>query len=326
MSQSLPPRQPSAPQPSRAAGAPSQGQQRPANADFSRPGAIDLSKIAAAAPGDPQGSSAGSGSYTVDVTEAELNDVIQQSVNYPVILALLSPNDPGSNQLRGMLNRLADEAAGRWLLAVVDVDTQQRIAQALQVTAIPTVLALLGGQAIPLFQGTADEQQVRGVLDQVLASAVANGVAGHVKPVSHGQAGPDPRFAAADDAMEAEDYQRAADEFGKLLAANPKDSEAAAGKATATMMARSANVDAQAALDASSADPANLDAALTASDVDMIAGRPKAAFDRLIALIRTTAGDDRDRVRARILELFETMDQTDPELLSARRALGAALY
>ncbi|AJQ90834.1 tetratricopeptide repeat protein [Propionibacterium freudenreichii] len=330
MSQPLTPRQPSGPQgPARGqSSAAPQGHAPSAHSDFSRPGAIDLSKIAATSPAAPQPGQAGAstGSYVVDVTEAELNDVIQQSVNYPVILALLSANDPGSNQLRSMLTRLADESAGRWLLAVVDIDTQPRIAQALQVTAIPTVLALLAGQAIPLFQGTADGAQVRGVLEQVMASAVANGVAGHVKPVSHGEAGPDPRFAAADTAMEAEDYDRAADEFGKLLAANPKDSEAAAGQATARLMSRAANADPEATLAAAKAAPDDVPAAMAASDVDMIAGRPKDAFGRLIGLIRTTAGDERDAVRTRLLELFETMDQADPELLAARRALGAALY
>ncbi len=324
MSQPLTPQhapgQHSAPVP--ASGQPGSG----SNADFSRPGTIDLSRIAAQPAPTPNGAPASSGSYTVEVTEAELNDVIQQSVNYPVILALLSANDPGSTQLRGLLTRLSDEAAGRWLLAVVDVDSQQRIAQALQVTAIPTVLALLAGQALPLFQGTADETQVRGVLEQVLASAVANGVAGHVTPVSRPDAGPDPRFNAAHEAMEAEDYEQAAIEFGALLKANPKDHEAAAGQATARLMARAGALDPETAHADALSDPTDVDAAMKAADVDMIAGRAAEAFDRLINLVRTTAGDQREAVRTRILELFETMDQTDPQLLNARRALGAALY
>lgn len=309
----------------RRAAAPTTGAGTPSNADFSRPGAIDLSQFAAAnAPGDA--GAAAPGDYSVEVTEQELNDVVQQSLNYPVILALLSPADPGCATVRATLEKLADRGSGRWLLATVDVNAQPRIAQALHANAVPTVVALLGGQAMPLFQGTADEQQISGVIDQVLASAVANGVAGRVTPRKHPESGPDPRFAAADDAMQKGDYATARDEFDKLLRANPKDSDAAAGKATAELLVRSADSDLNAVVHAADADPHNVDKALVAADAQLVVGQTQQGLDRLIALIRTTAGDERETLRRRVLELFETLDPADPALLAARRALGAALY
>ncbi|MFT8394593.1 co-chaperone YbbN [Propionibacterium sp.] len=295
------------------------------HADFSRPGAIDLSQIAAQSPAPSSGPTS-AGDYTLEVTEKELNEVIQQSMNYPVVLALLSASDPGCATLKTTLSTLADQGSGRWLLATVDVDAQPQIAQALHVSAVPTVIALIGGQALPLFQGTADQAQVKGVIDQVLASAVANGIAGHVTPKAHPESGPDPRFAAADAAMEKGDFELARDEFDKLLTANPRDTEAAAGRATAALLARSAGSDLDAAVAAADAAPGDVSKALTAADAQMVVGQTQAALDRLIALIRTTAGDDRELLRQRVLELFTTMDPTDPVLLSARRSLGAALY
>ena len=316
--------------PHRASDAPQrQGAAAPAaNASFSRPGAIDLSQLAAQAPAqqDPSGPAAGAGSYAVEVTQAELNSVLQQSMNHPVVIALLSGSDPGCRQFRETLTRVSDGDAGRWLLATVDVDTQPGIAQALGVQAVPTVVAVIGGQVAPLFQGTADEQQVRAVMKQVLDMAVANGVAGRVAPVSHPEDGPDPRFARADDAMAAGDYATAIAEYDRLLAANPKDHEAAAARATASMLLRGASGDARDAVAAADADPQDIDKAFAAADAQIIAGDAARAFERLIGLVRTTAGEDRERVRVRVLELFETMDPADPVLLAARRDLGRALF
>lgn len=299
------------------------------NASFSRPGAVDLSQLAARAPAPQENQDAsGAGSYTVEITQAELNSVLQQSMDHPVVIALLSGADAGCQRLRTVLTRVSDEDAGRWLLALVDIDTEPGIAQAFGVQAVPTVVAVIGGQLAPLFQGTADEQQVRAVMKQVLDTAVANGVAGRVAPRSRPDTGPDPRFAAADKAMEAGDYAAAIAEYDRLLAANPKDQEATAARATASMLLRSSTgaPDARAAIAAADADPGNLDKAFAAADAEIIIGEPAQAFARLIGLVRSTAGEDRERVRVRVLELFATMDPTDPVLLAARRDLGQALF
>ncbi|MFD6101206.1 tetratricopeptide repeat protein, partial [Nocardia salmonicida] len=74
------------------------------------------------------------------------------------------------------------------------------------------------------------------------------------------------------------------------------------------------------------ADPANLDAALDAADIEMFEQRPEAAFDRIIAIVKRTAGDDRTRARTRLLELFELFDPAEPFVIAARRKLAAALY
>ena len=304
----------------------------PMNADqnFSRPGAIDLSGLSAAAPAAQPAGTPG-GSYVVEVSEATFEAVAQQSMSYPVILAFTSSRDAGSAPALADLAELVNAGQGRMLLGVVDVDTQPRIAQALGVQAVPTVVALIGGQLAPLYQGTRDRAEVKAVLDQVAQVAVANGVTGRAAPQSHpgqdeaGEPVSDPRFAAADAALEAGDFAQAVAEFDKLLRANPRDAEAQAGRAQAALLARTTELD-DAVVERADQAPDDIEAQFAAADLELIAGNPEAAFDRLVALVGRTAGPEREQVRVRLLELFDTMDATDPVVKRARRALSMVLF
>lgn len=301
-----------------------------ADQNFSRPGAIDLSGLSAAAPAAQPAGTPG-GSYVVEVSEATFEAVAQQSMSYPVILAFTSSRDAGSAPALADLAELVNAGQGRMLLGVVDVDTQPRIAQALGVQAVPTVVALIGGQLAPLYQGTRDRAEVKAVLDQVAQVAVANGVTGRAAPQSHpgqdeaGEPVSDPRFAAADAALEAGDFAQAVAEFDKLLRANPRDAEAQAGRAQAALLARTTELD-DAVVERADQAPDDIEAQFAAADLELIAGNPEAAFDRLVALVGRTAGPEREQVRVRLLELFDTMDATDPVVKRARRALSMVLF
>ena len=135
----------------------------------------------------------------------------------------------------------------------------------------------------------------------------------------------DPRFTAADEALQTGDFKQAVAEFDKLLKANPRDTEAQAGRAQASLLLRTSNLDEQ-VIAAAEAHPDDLDAQLAAADLELITGDAQAAFDRLIDLIRRTSGPERDQVRVRLLELFDTMDGADPVVKKARRALSMALF
>lgn len=307
-----------------------------ADQNFSRPGAIDLSALAAAQPtsGAASGGAAG-GSYVVEVTEATFEQLAQQSVRYPVVLLLVSGRDGASAQIRDEMTMMVDVAEGRMLLGVIDVDTEPRIAQAFGVQAVPTAIALIGGQMAPLFQGTRDSAEIAGLLDQVMQLAVANGVTGRATPqapAANAAGAPadeepavDPRFAAADEALQAGDFELAVAEFDKLLKANPRDNEALAGRAQAALLVRTTEIDPD-ALAKADADPDDIDAQFAAADVELIGGQADAAFTRLVSLVGRTAGDDRERVRVRLVELFETLDSADPSVKKGRRALSMALF
>jgi len=317
--------------------------QGPAEVPFSRPGAVDLSSLvnrSSSAPGAPSGSGAGGsggtvGRYVVDVTEATFDAVMQKSLQHVIVVEFHSPRAQGASALTQALITLADQAEGRWLLARVNVDEDQRIAQALGVQAVPTVVGVVGGQLAPLFQGVLPPEQIQQYLDELMKAAVANGVTGRAEPTGAPEEEPtdedaeeerDPRFAAADEAVDAGDYARARDEYDKLVQANPNDAEAVAGRAAVGLLARLDGVDGAAAIAAADADPADLDAQLLAADAEVMTGNPAAGFTRLIGQVRTRAGDERNTVRLRLLELFETQPPEDPALLKARRDLMSALF
>ena len=302
--------------------------------NFSRPGAIDLSGLAASAARPAAGSSV-PGAYVVELTEETFDAVVRQSVQFPVVLELTSPRAHGAEQLSADLEALSDAGAGSWLLARVDVDAQPRLAQALGIQAVPMVVAIIGGQLAQLFQGTKPREEIQPYIDEVLRAAVANGIVGRAEPgagsapdagpAADDQAQVDPRFAAADAAMAAGDFARAVTEFDKLLAASPADAEAIAGRAQAALLQRSMAFDPQ-EVAARGSDAGDVDAQLDAADLEVLNGRPDAAFSRLVDVIRDTTGDDRERVRLRLLDLFETVGRGDPSVVKARRALSSALF
>lgn len=302
-----------------------------ADQNFSRPGAVDLSGLAAQASASPP--SGGGGGYVVEVTQEGLDQVVQQSARYPVILLLVSGRDTGGKQVRADLAELVNAQQGRLQLGVVDVDTQPGIAQSLRVTAVPTALALLAGQLVPLFQGTRDRADIKAVIDQIVEVAVANGLTGRAQPqpapVQTGAGdttqAADPRFAAADDALDRGDYQGAVAEFDKLLASNPRDAQALAGRAQASLLARTANAD-PSVLRIAQDRPDDIDAQLAAADLEVLQGHADKAFERLVGVVRRTNGDDRERVRQRLVELFDTLAPSDPAVKKGRRALSMALF
>ena len=303
------------------------------NANFSRPGAVDLSNLGSL----PNSSAAaGGGVYFMDAAEQDLEKMIADSLRFPIVMVLHSPRDAGGTQMLGTLERLANADAGRWLLAKVDVDAHPRIAQALGVQAVPTVLAVLAGQLVPLFQGTADEAEIKNYLEQIHQVAVANGITGKAAP----QAGEppqaeaadddapaplDPRFIPADEAMARGDFEAAAEEFDKLLKANPRDLEAQSGRSQARLLARTADAD-PAVIARADAAPDDLELQLQAADVQVLTGELEAAFERLLTAIRSHFGDEREQLRVRLLELFDTVDPKDPAVHKARRELSLALF
>lgn len=285
---------------------------------------MDLSGIVAAAKAPPPPPGA---SYVVDVDMAGLEALLAQSTKYPVVLELNSPRANAAD-LSAALEELANAAGGAYLLARVNVDAEPQIAAALGIQAVPTVIAVIAGQLAPLWQGTRSKEDARALLDQVLQVAAANGLTGRAQPVSvDAAAGPDPRYAAADDAMAAGDFDRAVVEFDKLLNATPGDTEAKLGRAQASLLSRVTKVaDPEAALRLADAQPDDVTAQLTAADVQLTQGRLAEAFTRVITVIRDSSGDARETARQRLLELFETVAPDDPAVLKARRDLMSALF
>lgn len=304
---------------------------------FNRPGAVDLSSLAAQQPaashGGPASTGAAGGNFVQQVGEQDFDAVVQKSATHPVIMELYSPR-ANAQELSDVLIEATNQAGGRWLLVRVNIDAETRIAQALGVQSVPTVVAVIGGQLMPLFQGTKPADEVRAYLDQVAQVAVANGLTGRAQPVGPAQPAEggeeqpkaDPRFAAADAALEKGDYQAAVEEFQKVLDQSPADAEATQGLAQSRLLLRSTSFDPQKIVDTALAEPTNWAVQMDAADLELINGDPTAAFDRLLQVIRETREDEREAARVRLLELFDVVGKTEPTVLKARRQLSTALF
>ena len=317
-------------------------------------GAVDLSALKAradavrtappgqqaAAPPSPDGSPpAASGEFVIEATEETFqSEVAERSLQVPVIVDLWAEWCGPCKQLSPVLERLAKAAGGAWILAKIDVDANPRIAQLFGVQSIPTVVAIAGGQPVEAFAGAQPEPEIKqwltALLDalrdrlpgiRIAEERVAAGD-GPVEPEPEPEPEPeDTRFTAAEDALERGDYTAAQQAYQRILDEEPANEEAKAALAQVRFLARAESADPSVVVRADTS-PEDLDAQLSAADVELAGQRIEQAFARLIAAIRRTSGADRDRVRTHLVELFELFPADDPQVAKARRDLASALY
>jgi putative thioredoxin len=313
--------------------------------DFSMYGAVDLgarqaavqrrqqaARAAATADAGGDAPAGGQASANVfDVTEETFNnDVALRSRSTPVIVDLWADWCGPCKQLSPVLEKLANEADGAWVLAKIDVDANPRLAQAFQAQSIPMVVAIVGGQMVDAFLGAMPEAQVKQWIAQVLTVAEQIGVGG---APAEGGTGADealddlpPSLAVARDAMEAGDLDAAARALEKALADAPADSLAKGWLAQVNLMRRVSSYDPVTVSREAAAHPEDVDAQLRVADFEMASGDAEKAFDRILALIKRTSGAERNTARVHLLDLFEVLSPDDERLKRARTQLTLLLF
>ncbi|ALV45895.1 co-chaperone YbbN [Arthrobacter alpinus] len=294
-------------------------------------GAVDLSalKNRATSPSTP---SAGS-PYAVDVNEASFQEFVQLSQKVPVVVSLGSGRSQQSAQINAVLEKLMNDYSGKIALGRVDVDSSPQVAQAFGITAVPTVVALINSQPVPMFEGDLPEAQIREFLDELLKVAASNGVTGNLGGAPDPEAATEPPLPplhqAARDAIDAGDLEGAEASYEKALAEMPNDAAAKIGLAQVHLMRRAAEINVVQAEDfrtRAAGDRDDLEAALAVADLDVTGGHVEDAFARLVKFIGTHFGPERDTVRVRLLELYDVVGVSDPRVSASRQALARALF
>ena len=261
-----------------------------------------------------------------DVDESTFTSLVAISDRVPVVIDLWAEWCEPCKQLSPVLERVVTSYGGRLVLAKVDVDANPRLQQAFGVQSIPTIVALIKGQPVPLFQSALPEPQVQAYFDELLKLAGENGVTGYA---AVGGAEPEPAGPAhpeAEEALATGDFDTAESLFKAALANSPADEEAKFGLARAGLGRRLIDQEPADLIAAAEADPQDVEAAKAAADAEIVSGNAGSAFNRLISLIRTTAGDEKESLRLRVLDLFEVLGADDPAVTKARTALMRALF
>jgi putative thioredoxin len=281
----------------------------------------------------------------IEVTEATFeSDVLQRSAEVPVVISFWADQAEQSKQLNVVLERLVGEYRGRFVLATAEVYANQMLFQQFGVQGVPAVFAVVAGQAMPLFQGSAAEDQITEVLDQLVAVAEQRfGIVGPevdagadqdaAAAAEHPRAAP-PRpatpqeleLSAAHQALDSGDLGGAIQAYKNVLSDEPANAEAKLGLAQAELLYRVRDADPREVRDAAENAPGDLAAQLAAADLDLVGGEVEGAFARLVDTVRRTAGDDRDAARLRLLELFDVIGPEDPRVVTARTALARVLF
>ncbi len=313
-------------------------------------GGVDLSHLAARAASPQPGAAAPTASgapgasgapvvdvpsLVLDVTDATFEQAAQLSSVVPVVALLWSTRSEPSTALGAVLERVTRELDGRVLLARIDADGNPGLAQAFQAQTVPTVVALVGGRPVPLFQGPVPEEQVREFFGQLLQLAEQHGVAGRVNApddegadASEAPAEPEIPTAhlAAIEAAEQGDYARAISEWEAVLTRSPADADARAALVQVKLLHRLQGLTADEIRSGAAAAPTDIEAQLRVADLDVSGGHVEDAFLRLLDLFAAEDAEGRAVIRERLLELFEVVGVGDPRVAAARGRLANLLY
>lgn len=292
------------------------------------PGALGASGT----PGAPGAGATHSGALIVELTEQSIGATVELSRSVPVLAIVISERSPESQQMALELQKLAHARGGAFQLALVNGDAHPQIAQALGAQTIPFTLGILGGRPLPISDQVLDANTLATAVDQLLQAGAQTGITGRLSGEAGETAEPElpPLHQKAIDALESGDLATARAAYEQALKEAPADQMAKEALNQIAVLERAEAAKdsdpAQVLAAAQSAGPTDVKAALAAADVELLAGDPPAAFARLLATIRATAGDEREEVRLRLLQLFDVVGQTDPAVAQARRQLASALF
>ena len=259
----------------------------------------------------------------IEVTQENLvSEFVTKSKEKVVVLLAWSPRSAQAKEILETLGKLERADNGAWLLGTVNVDAQPEVAQALQVKAVPIAIAIVAEQLLPLFESVPAPEQVRLVINKLLELASQKGVGS--APVGSTEMPMEPEEEAAYAAMEKGDYKAAKLSYEAWLKRKPNEQVAVVGLSQVNLMIRIEGLDPVLTLQNAKED--DLTSQLMCADIQIASGDYEAAFDRLLKVIKSKSGDERDQAKSHLISLFNLVDPTDARLIKARAALASALF
>jgi putative thioredoxin len=259
----------------------------------------------------------------IEVTQENLvSEFVEKSKEQVVVLLAWSPRSTQSKEILETLGKLEKADNGAWILGTVNVDAQPEVAQALQVKAVPIAIAIVAEQLLPLFESVPAPEQVRLVINKLLELASQKGVGS--TPVGSTEIPMEPEEEAAYAAMEKGDYKAAKLSYEAWLKRKPNEQVAVVGLSQVNLMIRIEGLDP--VLTLQNANDDDLTSQLMCADIQIASGDYEAAFDRLLKVIKSKSGDERDQAKSHLISLFNLVDPTDARLIKARAALASALF
>ena len=259
----------------------------------------------------------------IPVTQENLvSEFVAKSKEQVVVLLAWSARSTQSKEILETLGKLEKADNGSWLLGTVDVDSQPQVAQALQIKSVPVAIAIIAEQLLPLFESVPPADQVRLVINKLLELASQKGVG--AAPVGETEIPMEAEEEAAYAALEKGDYKAAKLSYEAWLKRKPNEQVAVVGLSQVNLMLRIEGLDP--VLTLKNAKDNDLTSQLMCADIQVASGDYQAAFDRLLQVIKSMAGEDRDKAKNHLISLFNLVDPADPRLIKARSALASALF
>ena len=253
-----------------------------------------------------------------------MDSYVAVSKTKPVVLLAYSPRSKASIDLRDLIYSMSEEDKQSWLFGAINADTQPQLAQALQIQSVPMAIAFIDEQPLALFDRVYPREQIALVIAKLFEVAKERGLKVTVPEVKETPL--EPEEAAALSALENGDYSGAAMAYRNWLQRKPDEAMAKIGLAQCELMIRVAGLNPAMAISDADKHLGDLTKQLMASDIEIVQGQPKRAFERLITFVRNSSGDDRKKAKEHLLLLFQLVDPSDPDLIRARSELASALF